>query len=43
MDKVILIGGISVEVLLTTALILTIKAKRMVNATSARLEAMINK
>lgn len=43
MDKVILIGGMSVEVLLVTALILTIKAKRMVNATSAHLEAMIKK
>lgn len=43
MDKVILIGGIGVEALLIAALMLTIKAKKLLKATSAHLETMINK
>ena len=43
MDKVILIGGIVVEALLIAALILIIKAKKMLKATSAHLEAIVNK
>lgn len=43
MDRIILIGGIGVEILLAMALILTVKAKNQLNNTNIRLQKMAQK